>query len=89
MSNELKEATVKLLKNNKVKNIKSSGVLTNPPRGATHYDIFWCQFLKKCGTILRFYEDECWKISHHKDGVNMLNNGECINLWTMELDKQE
>jgi len=81
--NELKASTVT---DKKIKNINASGVLNNPPRGATHYDMFWCQFLKKCDTVLRFYEDNMWKISKHKDGVNMLNNGECLNLWTKKVE---
>lgn len=72
----------------KIKNIMSSGVLDNAPRGATHYDMFWCQFLKKCGDKLRFFEDDMWKISGHRDGANMLTNGECINLWTKKLEQE-
>lgn len=74
---ELKASTVT---DNKIKHIMSSGVLNNPPTGATHYDMFWCQFLKKAGEVLKFYEDDMWKVSNHKDGVNMLSNGECISL---------
>ena len=82
---ELKASTVT---ESKIKNIMQSGVLDNAPRGATHYDMFWCQFLRKCDTVLRFYEDSMWKISNHKDGISMLNNGECLNLWTKELENK-
>ena len=81
---ELRASTVT---DSKIKNINASGVLNNPPRGATHYDMFWCQFLKKGNSVLRFYEDEMWKVSNHKDGIDMLNNGECINLWTKQLEQ--
>lgn len=69
----------------KMDNVLSLGVLDNAPGGATHYDVFWCQFLKKSGEILRFFEDGMWKVSNHKDGVTMLNNGECLDLWTKKI----
>jgi hypothetical protein len=86
MSNELKASTVT---DAKIKNITDSGVLDNPPRGATHYDMFWCQFLMVIGDTLRFREDDMWKLSNHKDGVGMINNGECINLWTKKIENKE
>jgi len=79
---ELKASTVT---DSKIKNINASGVLDNAPIGATHYDMFWYQFLKVNDKILRFYEDKIWKISNHKDGVAMIGNGECINLLTKEV----
>tara|TARA_R110002049_G_scaffold285269_1_gene466108 strand:+ start:1531 stop:1794 length:264 start_codon:yes stop_codon:yes gene_type:complete len=82
---ELKASSVTA---SKIKNIMSSGVIDSPPIGATHYDMFWCQFIKKCGDKLRFFEDGMWKISGHRDGANMLTNGECINLWTKKLEQE-
>ena len=57
---ELKASTVT---ESKVKNIMSSGVLDSAPRGATHYDMFWCQFLMVVGETLRFREDDIWKMA--------------------------
>ena len=82
---ELKASTVT---KSKIKNIMQSGVLDNAPRGATHYDMFWCQFLMVTGDVLRFREDDMWKRSNHKDGVEMIDNGECINLWTKQLENK-
>lgn len=83
---ELKASTVTDVK---IKNIMSSGVLNNPPRGSTHYDMFWCQFLMVTGDILRFREDDMWKRSNHKDGVSMVDNRECINLRTKKIESKE
>jgi len=71
----------------KVNSIISSGLLNNAPRGATHFDTFWMQFLKKCGDNLFVWENDWWHKSNHKDGSSMLSNGECINLWTKELEQ--
>lgn len=80
---ELKASTVT---KKKMDYIVVSGVLDTPPLGSTHYDMFWCQFLMEREGVLRFFEDGVWKISNHKDGVNMLTNGECLNLRTMGIE---
>ena len=82
---ELKASTVT---ESKIKNIMESGVLDSAPRGSTHYDMFWCQFLMVTGDILRFREDDVWKRSNHKDGIDMVDNGECINLRTKKIESR-
>jgi len=70
----------------KIKLIMSSGLLDSAPTGATHYDMFRCQFLMVSSENLRFREGNKWKVSNHKDGVDMINNGECINLFTQKIE---
>lgn len=50
------------------------------PKDAQYYDTFWQQFLKAEGDTLYVCEYGRWSVSQHKDGVNMLNNGECVRL---------
>jgi len=68
-----------------INNILLSGILDDAPSGATHYDVFLCQFLRVNGSSLKFREGEMWKVSNHKDGVDMITNGECIDLWTKKI----
>ena len=50
------------------------------PKDAQYFDAFWKQFLKVKDNDLYVCEYGRWSISQHKDGVSMLNNGECISL---------
>jgi len=47
------------------------------PADATHFDTFWQQFLKVDGDVLYVRERGYWAVSQHKDGVAVVNNGEC------------
>lgn len=64
----------------KIEAIKESGILDDAPMGTTHFDCFWMRFLKSHDGTLLVSEGGRWHRSLHKDGVNMLKNGECINL---------
>lgn len=48
--------------------------------GATHYDTTWQMYLKVEDNTLFVYENGKWVVSTHKDGADVVNNGECINL---------
>ena len=84
----MKELKASIVNESKIKNIMQSGVLNTPPSGATHYDMFWCTFLKVSGDVLSHYEDCMWKVSNHKDGIEMVANGECVNLWTDNIEPE-
>ena len=48
------------------------------PADAEHFDTFWKQFLKVKDGRLMVNERGRWSVSQHRDGVEMLNNGECV-----------
>lgn len=50
------------------------------PKDAQYYDTFWKQFLKAENDTLYVFEYSRWSVSQHKNGVNMLNNEECVRL---------
>lgn len=54
---------------------------------AQYFDTFWKQFLKVIGGRLFVKEGNHWAQSQHKDGLEMLKNGECINLETGLINK--
>lgn len=54
------------------------------PSGAQYFDTFWKQFLKVEDGALYVNERGHWSRSQHKDGVSMLDNGECVKLGEKE-----
>lgn len=50
------------------------------PSDAQYFDTFWKQFLKIEDDVLYVNEYGEWSRSQHKDGADMVNNGECVKV---------
>ena len=58
------------------------------PDDATHFHTVAKLFLKADGGALYVREARHWALSMHKDGVSVLDNGECVPLPPVDIDTQ-